>query len=309
MLPALATGLLACGSSQTKLEIRDNNVFLDGRRALDASEIDRSPLDAHLPELLDALEAEPPGPATVALSPDDPWYRARTLYHALGESGRTEVWFEGQGGARFGPIRATTDSYRTQCMEPLLASGAAPIVRLDLHHGSDGDWIEASARLQPVIRGRPADLAAECWSGRTCALTFPPGKLLSACEEGSASGAPDRVTLGGKSGCAAPIARAGDSADWARELGEALHDWGLDARSELVLSPEPAVPYRRFTEVLGAIAAAGAQFPLIPEAMVQGNEGPPLCTADVRDAVALETAAARWYGANLRDAPPVAPIP
>ncbi len=295
MLVILA--LAACRPTETRIEIRDDALFVDGDRLGSVANIDRRPLDGDLPALADALGGLALLPTVIEVPGDSAWYRARTLAQTATGSGRSELYFA-RGGDRYGPTRAAIGRWEPRCAAPFVVTGAAPVVRLDLQHGPDGDWILASARFMPTVDGRPLDTPEACWTGPPCAEMFPDGPLRAVCDAGGIDGAPERVTLGGVVGCAAPIAKPGAGGEWADELANTLTSWGLPARTEITLSPEPTVPYGRVADVLGAVAAARLPFPILPEGMIQGNDGPPACDAMVRDAAGLAAATARWYGAN-----------
>jgi hypothetical protein len=54
--------------------------------------------------------------------------------------------------------------------------------------------------------------------------------------------------------------------------------------------------------VLGGFRDAGANVPALGlSLLVEGNDGPPICDADIRDAASLAAAGARWLG-GVRDA-------
>lgn len=293
----LILALAGCPASETRIEILDGQLVVDGTQLGSVADIDRRPLDGDLPMLADALRGHAIVPTVIEVPADSAWYRVRTLAQTAAGSGRSEVYFA-RGGDRWGPTRASLGRWEPRCAAPFVVSGVAPVVRLDLQHSADGDWILASARFLPTVDDHPLDTPAACWTGPPCGEMFSDMRLVAACEAGAADGAPDRVTLGGAIGCVAPIAKPGRGGEWATELGRVLASWELPKGAELTLSPEPTVPYGRVAEVLGAISAAGLPFPILPEGMVQGNDGPPLCDATVRDAAGLATATARWYGAN-----------
>jgi hypothetical protein len=226
---------------------------------------------------------------------DTAWYRVRTLLQTARMSGRADIRLVSADEV-MGPLR-TPPVWVPLCNHVEIARSAAPLIRLDLQHGPEGDWIMASARFQPLGEQGLLDTTDACWKGITCAEAWPAGPLRDACELGAREGAVERVTLGGPIGCAAPIAKPGTGDDWAQELTTNLKLWRLE-RADVLLSTEPAVSYGRFVEATLAIGRAGYGFPLLPEALIQGNEGPPVCDAEIRDAGALAVATARWYGAH-----------
>ncbi len=293
--------IMACSQAPVGLDvsITATSVQVQGADVVPLREIDAWPLDADLPGLTAALAGVPPQPYTLTARDNDPWYRVRTVYLTATKAGLGPATFVGGGGVS-GPTSARPAG--AACAAGASATAARPTTRMDLFGDRAEAWVELSARFHPVLDGFAADLPLECWTGPACDLTYPAGSARESCLSGEREGAADRVTLGGASGCAAPIAKAEGDGSWASDLTTTLRGLGLSAGDRLLISPEPLVPFQRFLEATRAVTAAGVAFPTIPESMVQGNDGPPACTAEIRDAEALGLAAARWYGANhLRD--------
>jgi hypothetical protein len=290
--------LSACGGPRPlEIAIGKDQVSVDRIAAVPVRELDAYPLDADLPPLATALADKPPQPFTLTAGGEDPWYRVRTVYLTTSKAGFGPATFE-LDGVRGGPTRTPPAGGSPGCASSVAATGARPTFRLDLLGDPAEAWVELSARFHPVIGGVVTDVPNECWSGPACDQAFPAGPAREACLGGEGGEAPDRVTLGGKTGCAASLAKGAADGAWAKDLTETLRGLGLTDADTVVISPEPRIPYRRFVEATEGVRAAGLPFPHIPDAMVQGNDGPPPCTAEIRDAAALALAAARWYGAN-----------
>ena len=62
---------------------------------------------------------------------------------------------------------------------------------------------------------------------------------------------------------------------------------------------EANAPWAAAVAVLDGFDRAGLPAPSIGLPLVEGHGRPPLCTATVRDAQTLETAAAKWFGSQL----------
>jgi hypothetical protein len=182
--------------------------------------------------------------------------------------------------------------------------GAEPLVTLSLQAGREGAWVVASARFVPVTDRGPTDgLSPACLSGPACDAIYPEGPLRAACTEG---GGTDRVALGGATGCFLPIARSPEEvAQWRTQLPAAINALGLADHRLQVVMPEARTRSDAILAVLGGFVDAGAPVPALgTTALVEGNDGPPVCNAPVGDAAALAIAGARWLG-SLR--PPEAP--
>jgi hypothetical protein len=106
------------------------------------------------------------------------------------------------------------------------------------------------------------------------------------------------VKLGGEHGCLLPIARRPDDVGiWRAALPSVVERLGLSERTLLLVMPEARVRLDALLAVLGGFRDAGAKVPPFGlSLLVEGNDGPPVCDAAVRDAKALDAAGARWLG-------------
>lgn len=284
----------ACESPSHRLTIADRSVTFDGAPLVALAEIERHPLDGRVP----AIVAIPPSPRPIRvdLPGDTPWYQVRALATSAAER-HPDVELA-VGGRRLGALRPPSGRWLPTCAgAPRAARDLAAEVRLTLQASADGEWVVATARFAPVWDGVRTDTPATCWTSLPCDAVFDRPDLRAACAAGAATGAPTRVRLGGANGCAAPIVR-GDATRYREALTASLQQWELGPGVDLVVSPEPEVRWATVAATLDAIAAAGLPFPVFPDALVSGDDGPPVCNAEVRDAAGLAAATARDYGAH-----------
>jgi hypothetical protein len=189
---------------------------------------------------------------------------------------------------------------RMSCREgPVAWTGVLPRVTVAVQRSAvDGTWAVASARFLPVVEGVPTDgLSWECLQPRTCEQLYPSdAQLASDCVAGT-KGAPSRVSLGGEVGCLVPLSKTPGQLDlWEAALPPVVKQLGLDRGYPVLVVPEARVRLDAVTTVLRSFEAAGAPVPTLGEPLVEGNDGAPLCQAEVRDARGLQRAAAAYAG-------------
>ena len=290
----------ACESASHRLTISERAVTFDGAPLVGLAEIERHPLDGRVPEIVALPLTQQP--IRVDLPGDTPWYQVRALATSAAE--RHPAVELAVDGRRLGALRPPTGRWLPTCTgAPRAARDLAPEVRLTLQSSADGEWVVATARFAPVWDGVRTETPDACWSSSPCDAVFADADLRAACEDGAASGAPPSARLGGENGCAAPIVRD-DPTRYREALTASLRRWGLNAAVDLVVSPEPEVRWATVAATLDAIAAAGLPFPVFPDGMVSGDDGPPVCNAQVRDAAGLAAASARDYGAHRTEVKP-----
>jgi hypothetical protein len=175
-------------------------------------------------------------------------------------------------------------------------TGVQPRVTVALQQSAEGSWAVANARFLPVVDGIPTDgLPSECLAPMDCGMFS--GDQQAACEEGRSTPFAGRVELGGSVGCLLPfLNRPNELALWTDELTPVLTGLELTAADPVLVSPEARVRWDVVVTMLRGFAAAGLPVPALGQPLVEGNDGPPMCTADVRDGAGLRAAGAKRAG-------------
>ncbi len=263
---------------------------------------DRDTLEANLTngQYEPLLEALPEGDAPVWIDAPGPtpWMTVRRMVISSADAGHPDRWLSSGGDAY--PMQGRSPSrYRPTCGKtPPIVQGVARRMSLNLHAGTDGVWAQADVRFHPRVGGvAHIGVPDQCWASDCSVL----GPHQSQCE--AAADAPNRVAIGGPTGCLLPIRKqVGDEAKWSSELATALRDLGWTDRDEVSLQIEANVPWSAAVAILGGFEEAGLPQPYIGLPLVEGHEGPPPCNATVTTADALQLAGAAWFGSHQSSA-------
>lgn len=274
---------------------------------VDWSQLDIDPVDASHRELVDAMKGA--SGLWIDLPPALPWYRARKLLGSARTAEVEPVLLSVQG--RDGTLRSGKEpeiGLKMTCREgPLEWFGVQPRITVALQSSREGSWAVANARFLPVVEGVPTDgLPSECLAPHQCEDWYT-GADAEACGVGRAARFDGRVELGGPVGCLAPFLRSPDDlASWTAELPPVLKGLGLDGTEPVLVSPEARIRWDTVFTALDAFPRAGLPVPALGKPLVEGNDGYPLCTANVKDGAALSAAGARRAGTLLQAAAPPA---
>ncbi|MBX2798729.1 MAG: hypothetical protein KTR31_13695 [Myxococcales bacterium] len=187
---------------------------------------------------------------------------------------------------------------------PLTVHGAMPLVSLSLQTGEDGTWLLGTARFLPVVdhqgeRTAVDGLPEACLKPVDCGALHAAGSMQHGVCEAARAGevhAPERVRLGNETGCLAPIVRSDEQLPaWREGWQSTVRQLGLDSQELLLVMPEARV---KLEVLLAVLAGFARQEPPAVATMLllQGNDGPPVCNASVRDRSSLDYAMAAWLG-------------
>lgn len=262
------------------------------------------PTDGLFPPLVQALAGTPR--AVVRIAPETPWMALRKLVNSARAAEVGEVRLATADRA-WEPARPARSRWARPGCEPgsVEVLGVDTAWTLELHGGPDLTWALASARFRPLARVDGVevpldDLPATCWAGASCAMLPEDGRPACEAARSSAAPAPARVDVAGPWGCLLPLAkRPEDLAGWTPELARLLDGYGVGPRQDVMLIPEAGVRFAAVAAVLDAFAARGQAPPTLGLPLVEGNDGPPICEAVVRDRDALVRAMGAWWGAQL----------
>ncbi|MEQ1504092.1 MAG: hypothetical protein ABMB14_17750 [Myxococcota bacterium] len=291
-----------------RLAVRDDQVRVGDAVVQPFSDLAKDPTEAVDPALSAAVAAAmTPGPRPVWVSapPDLPFWGVRRLLGSARDAGAADAWLSIAGSPEVFPISpAPRYELGGVCEAPIPVRGVEPLITVSIQTGADGEWALATARFVPVTERGPTDgLAPECLAIPPCDALFPDGPLRAAClAPGDA--APERVGLGGDTGCLLPIAKQPeDVAGWRPELTARITALGLGERPLRIVMPEARSRLDAVVAVVGAFVDAGLPAPAIGATLlVEGNDGPPVCNASVQDRDGLALAGARWIGGVLAKA-------
>ena len=272
--------------------------------------LDREPVDATQPVLVEGLAGV--GGVWIDLPGDTPWYRVRKMIGSARAAGVPAIWL-GVSNEAAAPVLAgeePTIGLKMSCRNgPLAWTGVQPRVTLAIQRSAEGTWVVANARFLPVVDGVPTDgLPPECLASVTCADRYA-GAEAEACEAGRVEPFAGRVELGGEVGCMLPfLGPETPLASWVDALPPVLKSLTLDAGDPVLVSPEAKVRWDAVVAVLRGFPDAGLPVPALGKPLVEGNDGIPMCTADVRDGAGLRAAGARRAGTLMGgEIPPDAP--
>jgi hypothetical protein len=242
------------------------------------------------------------GPLWVSLPPETAFWGVRRTLGSAKEAGAGPVYLSARGAPEAFLLPAAPKyQLLTTCEAPIPVTGVDALVTWSLQGGLDEAWVIASARFVPVTAGGPTDgLPPECLAVPPCETLFPEGPLRTACTAQAGQPAPDRVTLGGERGCLLPIAKQpADVARWRPEIAKLVGSLGLADRKLLVVMPEAWTRLDALLAIVGGFVDAGLPVPAVgTTALVEGNDGPPVCNATVQDAAGFAEASARWLGGH-----------
>jgi len=303
----MVIALLACGGAPPPtvdagvLTTRNGDLFLDGATLLSLDVLAGQPTTELDDELVAALRPAAGREIAVVLPPDLPIWIVRKVVGSAREAGvvPTEI---GAIGApeRFPLADPLRYGLETACDAPRDVKSTEPLVTLSVQSGQDGAWVLATAQFLPSFGGAASDavdgLPETCVSVPSCDTIYSQDAALrAACEQG---GGEHRVKLGGEHGCLLPIARRPEEVGmWRAELPSIVGRLGLADRPLLLVMPEARTRLDAVLAVLGGFRDAGANVPPLGlSLLVEGNDGPPMCDAEVRDAATLAAAGARWLG-------------
>lgn len=246
----------------------------------------------------------------VALPSNASWGEARRSIHTVYQAGAGPVWLGAMGaGEAFGPLDNRPPGRPIlSCPEgPLEVVGVAGRLALELHADDAQTWTLAHVRFKPKIKGEGDEvkvaelLPLACWKPASCDVLVRP-ELVDACRQGAAASTsvPDRVEVGGSVGCALTLGKgSGGHAGWRQEVPKLLGGLGLDAATGVMLLADENVALDPILSVLAGLSTHGITNPQLGMLRMGSADGAPTCTADVKDAAALELAGARWLGQQL----------
>lgn len=300
------------GGAQTLWVDEGDTLRLADREVLHWSVIAEAPTEPDEETLTAALRAGAERPLWLSLPPETAFWGLRRILGSAREAHTGEVFLSARGSEEVFPLaQPPKNPFSSDCAAPVPVTGVEALVTLSLQRGVDDAWVIASARFVPVTAQGPTDgLPPECLAVPPCETLFPEGPLRTACQSEAGKPAAERVTLGGERGCLLPIAKQpADVASWRPELARLIGKLGLAERSVLVM-PEAWTRLDALLAVLGAFVDAGLPAPPVGiRALVEGNDGPPVCNATVQDAAGLAEAGARWLGAHRPAPTEAAPAP
>ncbi len=261
-------------------------------------ELEVDPVDASDGRLVEGVQGAPG--VWLDLPASLPWYRVRKALGSVATAKVEPVFLsvEGSGVPALRPGEEPEIGLRMSCREgPLPWTGVQPRITVALQRSTEGSWAVANARFLPVVDGVPTDgLPVLCLAEASCSDWYS-GAEKEACEAGRAEFFDGRVSLGGEVGCLLPfLSTPDDLASWTTELPPVLKRLGLDGTEPVLVSPEARIRWDTVLTTLAAFQGAGLPLPALAKPLVEGNDGPPLCDATVRDAAALKAAAARRAG-------------
>jgi hypothetical protein len=298
--PGVPTGAVA-------VRLAGADLTADGKPVEPWQQLDRAPTDEDEPALATALAAAKEAPILVDLPGDTPFWKVRKILGSIRTAGAGPAFLAVAGSGEAFPLaQAPRFGLGGVCDAPLPVSGAEPLVTVSLQTGTDGAWVVATGRFLPVLPSGPTEgYPTSCLAVPACDALFPDGPLRTACASPTAR-APERVALAGETGCLLPIAKTPDQvARWRAELPGVLGRLGLGKRPLLLVMPEARTRLDALLAVLGGFRDAGLPVPSVGATLlVEGNDGPPVCNAEVRDEAALGAAGARWLGSLRYPAEP-----
>ncbi len=267
---------------------------------------ERAPTDEDHGPLIDGLASAAGRPLRVELPGDTPFWKLRQVLGSAKAAGTGPASLAAAGESEvvelLEPARYGLGGV---CEAPIPVSGVEPLVTLSLQSGVDGAWVVATATFLPITDRGPVDgYPASCLQVPGCEVLYPEGPLRAACAAGEAEGADRRVELGGEHGCLLPIARTPDQVSvWRQDVPAVAERLGLPDRPLLVVMPEARNRVDALVAMLAGLKQAHVRAPVGATMLVEGNDGPPVCTATVRDRASFEAAGARWLGSLRRPEP------
>lgn len=298
----IAWTLLACGGPAIDVPPGTVLVRVDeegahvGAAVVDQRTLQSDPTRDDEPALVELLAPSAGSPLLVDAPADLPFWKLRRVLGSGREAGLSDAAFRVAGTSD--PVEVLRpDRYALgfRCAAPVSVSAIEPLVTLSVQSGPDGAWVVATATFLPVGPDGPVDgYPPECLAVPPCQTLFSEPGDVAACEVG---GGQRRVDLGGEWGCLLPIAKAPEQvSEWRRLLPGLVDRLGLAGPRLRVVMPEARVRVDAVAAVLLGLRDGGARSALGVESLVEGNDGPPVCMATVRDRAALSAAGAAWIG-------------
>jgi hypothetical protein len=243
----------------------------------------------------DLLASSAGHPLQVDVPTDLPFWKLRRVLGSAREAGLGPASFRVGGGDAVPVVAPERYGLGFRCPSPLAVRGAEPLVTLSVQSGADGAWVVATATFLPVGPDGPVDgLPPQCLTVPACDAVYPDDERRAACARGDGA---RRVDLGGEWGCLLPIAKAPEQvSEWRRLLPGLVERLGLRDRRLRVVMPEARIRADAVAALLQGLSDGGLPTALGAGSLVEGNDGPPVCTAVVRDARTLGLAEAAWLG-------------
>lgn len=286
------------------LWLRDGDLMLDDEQITPLSTVDADPLE-EVDQNLVATFAHGSGPLWVELPADTPFHIVRRVVNSARATDREPMVLSASGGDVVHPVVAAPRyGLGGACPDgPRPVEGVAPLITISVQTGRDGAWLLGNARFLPVVArygdvGPVDGLPPGCLQVPACDSLFD-GDAAAACSEGVTDAmATPRVGLGGPTGCMAKIAsEPAEVEGWKDEVAALVRSLGLGRQPLVMIMPEARVRLDALLALLTGFERAGAGTPAVGTTLlIEGNDGPPLCRAEVRDAAALDQAGARWLG-------------
>ena len=309
---------LACGSptvpqvagvpeGAAHLKVADGQLRLDGTSVGSVAQVLADPFQDADPGLTAALRPYSGRSLWMELPPTATFLLLRSLANAAHKSGVASVVVSQHGGERAYPLAEPPHyALRGTCPDgPFTVVGVSPLVTVSVQTGADGTWLVGTVRFLPVADLNGSEqavdgLSRDCLAVPACAELYgETPSLQQACETGAASeDVPSRWAWGGEVGCVAPIAKAdGDVQGLAPPLAETVRRLELGQHPLRMVMPEAQASVAAVLAVLAGFDEANIPTPAVGTTLlIQGNDGPPLCNAPIRDAAGLAQASAKWLG-------------
>ncbi len=285
----------------TALATVDADGVAVGEARVSQRDFERDPTRDEVPELVDALAPRAGSPLWVDVPADTPFWKLRRVVGSARAAGLSPVSFRVAGAPEVHEVvRPERYGLGFRCAAPVPVTAFEPLVTLSVQAGGDGAWVVATSTFLPVGPDGPVDgYPPECLAVPPCGELFADPAAREACERG---GGQRRVDLGGEWGCLLPIAKSPEQvSEWRRLLPGLVERLGLADLRLRVVMPEAKVRVDAVAAVLDGLTDAGLRPALGTESLVEGNDGPPVCMAVVRDRATMAAAAAAYAG-SLRAA-------
>ncbi len=238
------------------------------------------------------------------------WLAVRKLVQTSLATGDESLWLSvTDTPVAYGSPRELRGDWASSCPQgPVPIAGADRAFTFEVHRGSDGVWGQANVRFRPILHAGAAgtdSLPGSCWKDASCAVLSPASRAACEAVAGDpAHRAPRRLNIGGAVGCLLPLGKAeGDLDSWPPELVTNLELLGIGASDDVMLIPEATAPWDAAVALLAGFAAAGQPLPTFGQPLVEGNDGPPLCTAPLRSKADIDVAMGRWFAQYVATAP------
>lgn len=285
-----------------EVSLVEEGVRVGAELVVPSEELHADPNEGLHKALIERLQEQPR--VFLRASEDSPWMMVRKLVNSAQQAQVGALWL-GTGDRAWPTPRTARGRWASPSCEPdsIEVVAVDTAFTIELYRGADGLWALGSARFRPVVVENGAhvaksDLPPSCWKGVTCDL-LAPETARAACAE-TTSPAPMRIQIAHDDGCLLPIARRpADLARWTEGLTELIARYGIASEHDVMLIPEATMPFGAVAAVLDAFAAHDQPSPTLGLPLIEGNDGPPLCTTSTRDRASLERAVGAWLGGQL----------